>query len=242
MPSWRGGLPFRYMVALVVPQACSRVCVCAQHIRCCCLLVVQGIFTYVETLLPLSYIHTIMFIVKMNVLLLAVQAGLVSSKAYAASQYDKIFVQCFILLFIPGIYQGLLSMENDLRNPFGADEVDFPRAAYRTGTFKRHQEYHEGASNLPFHDKNCMPDAPKPNGFWFNRDHKTVDSNEDGSDFVTTSAVAMHEQQITSLENENRELRTRILQITAQRASTMHRAASLFKGLPKAPAFKKQSY
>jgi hypothetical protein len=78
---------------------------------------------------------------------------MISAKAYAYDEYNKIFVQTFILLFIPAIYQGLLSMENDLRNPFGDDEIDFPRAAYRAGTFKRHQEYAEMGKSLPFHDK-----------------------------------------------------------------------------------------
>ena len=49
----------------------------------------------------------IMFIVKFSVLLLAMQAGMVSAKAYAFGEWNKIVVQTFVLLFIPGIYQGL---------------------------------------------------------------------------------------------------------------------------------------
>jgi hypothetical protein len=126
-------------------------------------------------------------------------------------------VQTFILLFIPGIYQGLLSMENDLRNPFGEDEIDFPRAAYRTGMFKRHKEYNVSAKDLPFHDKDCMPDAPKPNNIWFNKEHAGEVADDDPeSELVPASAVAMHQQRISSLENENHELRTHVLDLVSR--------------------------
>jgi hypothetical protein len=176
---------------------------------------IQGIFTYIDTLLPLAYIHMIMFVVKFSVLLLALQAGLVSAKAYAFNELGKIFVQTFILLFIPGIYQGLLSMENDLRNPFGTDEIDFPRATYRTGAFMRHQEYNASAKSLPFHDKDCMPDAPKPNNIWFNKNHAEKADGDD-HELVPRSAVAMHQQRISSLENENHSLRTYLLNLVSR--------------------------
>jgi hypothetical protein len=175
-------------------------------------------FTYIDTLLPLYYIHTVMFVVKFSVLLLALNAGLISAKAYPEGRNNEIAVQTFILLFIPGIYQGLLSMENDLRNPFGDDEIDFPRAAYRTGMFKRHKEYSASAQDLPFHDKDCMPDAPEPNGFWFNRQNAgKVDGDDPESGLVPKSAVAMHQERISSLENDNEALRSRVLGLTAHR-------------------------
>ena len=180
-----------------------------------CCFAVQGIFTYIDTLLPLAYIHMIMFVVKFSVMLLALNAGLISAKAWYEDDLGKIFVQTFILLFIPGIYQGLLSMENDLRNPFGADEIDFPRAAYRTGMFKRHQEYSVSAKDLPFHDKDCSPDAPEPKSLWFNKEHAgKVDGDDPESELVPASAVAMHQERISSLENENKALRLRMLDLT----------------------------
>ena len=54
---------------------------------------IQGIFTYVETLLPMTYIHIVIFIVKFTVLLLALQAGMVSGKAYANGEINRIVVQ-----------------------------------------------------------------------------------------------------------------------------------------------------
>jgi hypothetical protein len=118
---------------------------------------IQSIFTFVETSLPITYTHIVIFIVKFNMFIVAAQAGLISGRELILNGYSTIAVQAFIVIMLPAVYQGLVSMERNLKNPFGGDMIDFPKGAYRIVMKKRHDEYRAAMRSLPYRHHRYTP-------------------------------------------------------------------------------------
>ena len=125
----------------------------------------QTISTYVETPLPFSYIHIIVYIVRLANLILVLQAGMVTAKSIAEKSMNSVLVVTFQVLMVPAIYQGLLTMDRKLGNPLGTNMNDFPREHYREGLYKRAQDFAAAANSSPFqHPQAGRPNPPNPAG------------------------------------------------------------------------------
>lgn len=112
---------------------------------------VKTIFTHLSTPMPFAYVHLMACLVHVNLLLLALQAGMVCtqaigkilllhSKAESKEHLEAIgikqdgeagmhmFAQVLLLVMVPVLYLGFLELAIEMTDPFGTDHNDFPRA------------------------------------------------------------------------------------------------------------------
>jgi predicted membrane chloride channel (bestrophin family) len=112
---------------------------------------VKTIFTHLTTPIPFAYVHLMACLVHVNLLLLALQAGMVCtqaigkimllrSKAETKEHLEAIgihedgeagmhlFAQAMLLVMVPVLYLGFLELAFEMTDPFGTDHNDFPRA------------------------------------------------------------------------------------------------------------------
>jgi predicted membrane chloride channel (bestrophin family) len=123
----------------------------------------QAVNTFVETPLPFAYVHIIVFIVKVAIVVLVMQAAMVTAKSYASGSINSVCVQTFMVVFVPSIYQGLLTMDRKFRNPFGHNMSDFPRQHYRQGCYSRAIDYAAASHAAPFMRAAMKPPTPLGN-------------------------------------------------------------------------------
>lgn len=93
---------------------------------------IQTIHTYLQTQLPFAYVHLISLLVSVNNLIVTAKCALVIIVSISKDPMDGTMIgnQLLMMILIPTIYQGLLSISYMIHDPFGEDMLDFPVAAY----------------------------------------------------------------------------------------------------------------
>lgn len=112
---------------------------------------IQTIHTYLETQLPLAYVHIIQTAVCMNTIIVAVNAGIALYSCYVKSNFQEGLQQLLMLNVIPYIYHGLVSVTNQISDPFGPEMSDFPISAF--------QMYVAECCRATSHAEQCFPGA-----------------------------------------------------------------------------------
>jgi hypothetical protein len=127
--------------------------------------------THLNTQMPFVYTHLMACLVHINLLVLAIQAGIVIAKCIgklqdrAAGQEVSdiqaevlLITQMLYLLFIPLIYLGFLEFSNEIADPFGVDMNDFPRPALHNVMHDENESFFKMADAMP----PAIVDALKP--------------------------------------------------------------------------------
>lgn len=91
---------------------------------------IQTIHTYLKTQLPFAYVHLLTLLVNVNNLVVSVKCGAVFIVAMATNDVQTMGYQFMMLLLVPVLYHGLLSISYVIQDPFGEDVLDFPIAAF----------------------------------------------------------------------------------------------------------------
>jgi len=91
---------------------------------------IQTIHTYLKTQLPFAYVHLLTLLVNVNNVIVAVKCGVVFIVALSNEDPQTMGYQLLMLLLVPVLYHGLLSISYVIQDPFGEDMLDFPIAAY----------------------------------------------------------------------------------------------------------------
>lgn len=90
---------------------------------------IQLIDMFLCTQLPFAYVHLLTWLVHVQNLVVALNAGLVISQSYD-TDLQKCIMEVLLALVVCLIYQGLLSISYVIEDPFGDDLMDFPVMAY----------------------------------------------------------------------------------------------------------------
>eukprot|EP00419_Tripos_fusus_P007253 CAMPEP_0172673176 /NCGR_PEP_ID=MMETSP1074-20121228/11991_1 /TAXON_ID=2916 /ORGANISM="Ceratium fusus, Strain PA161109" /LENGTH=409 /DNA_ID=CAMNT_0013490445 /DNA_START=72 /DNA_END=1301 /DNA_ORIENTATION=- len=91
---------------------------------------INTINEYVDTQLPFAYVHLITFLVNMQNITLAINAGLKFATAIPGMHYLAMISQVAMVCSVCFLYQALLQITYLLVDPFGDDTLDFPIKAY----------------------------------------------------------------------------------------------------------------
>merc|ERR1719440_833111 len=91
---------------------------------------IQVIHTYLQTQLPFAYVHLLTLLVNVNNLVVAIKCGAVFIVALAKDDHQTMAYQLLMLVLVPVLYHGLLSISYVIQDPFGEDMLDFPIAAF----------------------------------------------------------------------------------------------------------------
>lgn len=91
---------------------------------------IQVIHTYLQTQLPFAYVHLLTLLVNVNNLVVAIKCGAVFIVALAKDDHQTMGYQLLMLVLVPVLYHGLLSISYVIQDPFGEDMLDFPIAAF----------------------------------------------------------------------------------------------------------------
>jgi len=85
---------------------------------------------YMDTQLPFAYVHLITFLVNVQNIMLAINAGLKFATALPEMRYLMMFSQVAMVCAVCFLYQALLQITYIVMDPFGDDALDFPVQAY----------------------------------------------------------------------------------------------------------------
>lgn len=91
---------------------------------------IQVIHTYLKTQLPFAYVHLLTLLVNVNNLVVSIKCGIVFIVALAKDDHQTMGYQFLMLMLVPVLYHGLLSISYVIQDPFGEDVLDFPIAAF----------------------------------------------------------------------------------------------------------------
>jgi hypothetical protein len=156
---------------------------------------IQELFTYLDTQLPLAYVHVISVIVKFNMLLFALHTGVAAAAPPRFKRGDstepvpvnnsssvnesggniaiEIPANVVAMLAVCVIFQGCLELHRKLRNPFFGDTASFPETVFH----EKLQDQLRATSHVAGH------------GYW-QTSHRTFRSSNDSS-ARSASAPAM---------------------------------------------------
>lgn len=90
---------------------------------------IQLIDMFLCTQLPFAYVHLLTWLVHVQNVVVALNAGLAISQ-YWDKDVQKCVMEILLALVVCLIYQGLLSISYVIEDPFGDDLMDFPVMAY----------------------------------------------------------------------------------------------------------------
>jgi len=91
---------------------------------------IQTIYTYLKTQLPFAYVHLLTLLVNVNNLIVSIKCGAVFIVAMGKHDFQTMGYQFLMLILVPVLYHGLLSISYVIQDPFGEDMLDFPIAAF----------------------------------------------------------------------------------------------------------------
>lgn len=92
---------------------------------------IQLLKMYINTPLPLPYVHLLIMLTKLLFTMLVVESGLKMYKAIKGEEWLSLVIEVFVQLVVPISYQGLIDLAEKISNPLSGDEVDFPGGMYR---------------------------------------------------------------------------------------------------------------
>jgi hypothetical protein len=96
---------------------------------------ISAIQTFLETPIPMGYVHLLCFMVKLhNFILTTLMALLLALKLSheGNGEYVDIFRASFRAFFMPFLYNAILQLNAEVTNPFGDDAHDFDGDAFDT--------------------------------------------------------------------------------------------------------------
>merc|ERR1719329_754447 len=91
---------------------------------------IQCIHAYLKTQLPFAYVHLLTLLVNVNNIVVSVKCGAVFTVALSNGDIQTCGYQFLMLVLVPVLYHGLLSISYVIQDPFGEDVLDFPIAAF----------------------------------------------------------------------------------------------------------------
>jgi hypothetical protein len=112
----------------MVPQAVlSDVITCCKDARAA----IQRTNMYLDTQLPIAYVHIICFFTKFDMVVIALQSGYLSAYGIANGEWFYAIFYTVCLLVIPLMLQAILDLHKKLRNPFAMQSLGFPERRIR---------------------------------------------------------------------------------------------------------------
>lgn len=82
--------------------------------------------SYLETPIPMAYIHLLGLMVKLHNVMVAILMAILSAKHSQAGDELGAFRTMFRAFFMPFLYNSILLINDDLSDPFSGDLTDFP--------------------------------------------------------------------------------------------------------------------
>jgi len=126
---------------------------------------VGGVFTHMDTQLPLSYVHLISVVVHANAVLVAAKCGIMAAVAVwhlrqpgppqgetlvpSADSVQSLLLQCGQAALVPMATIGFLEVGLLVADPLGSDVEDFPRSAYHMWLRDECEAFHTAAEEAP---------------------------------------------------------------------------------------------
>jgi hypothetical protein len=105
----------------------SEVITCCKDARAA----IQRTNTYLDTQLPIAYVHIICFFTKFDMLVIALQSGYLSAYGVANGEWFYAIFYSVFLLVVPLMLQAILDLHKKLRNPFALQSLGFPENRIR---------------------------------------------------------------------------------------------------------------
>ena len=82
--------------------------------------------SYLDTPIPMAYVHLLGLMVKLHNLMVAIFMGILSSSHMLNGDELGAFRTMFRAFFMPFLYNALLLINDDISDPFSGDISDFP--------------------------------------------------------------------------------------------------------------------
>lgn len=113
---------------------------------------ITSIQAYLETPIPLGYVHLLCLMVQLHNFLLQVLMALTCAKHSGGAhgvQPVSVFRTAFRAFFMPFLYNAILMLNAVVVDPFGGDEGDFDWNDYDVSIAMSSESYSKAAENLP---------------------------------------------------------------------------------------------
>lgn len=113
---------------------------------------VANIQSYLETPIPLGYVHLLCLMVKLHNMILNVLMAMASVMlAGGAGGFDQVGVcrTAFRAFFMPFLYNAILILNSDITDPFGGDASDFDWTNYDANLRLSSESFVQTVDNLP---------------------------------------------------------------------------------------------
>lgn len=113
---------------------------------------IATIQSYLETPIPLGYVHLLCLMVKLHNFILSVLMALASVMlAAGAAGFNPVgvFRTAFRAFFMPFLYNAILILNMQVTNPFGCDSVDFDFNLYDRGMLASAKAYAKASRDPP---------------------------------------------------------------------------------------------
>jgi len=82
--------------------------------------------TYLDTPVPMEYVHLLGLIVKLHNMVVAILMGILSAKHFYSHDELGAFRTMFRAFFMPFLYNAILLINDDISDPFSGDLSDYP--------------------------------------------------------------------------------------------------------------------
>eukprot|EP00920_Eleutheroschizon_duboscqi_P010412 GHVT01024262.1.p1 GENE.GHVT01024262.1~~GHVT01024262.1.p1 ORF type:complete len:609 (+),score=151.28 GHVT01024262.1:265-1827(+) len=182
------------------------------------------IWTYLTTQLPLSYVHIVGFVVKINNILMALSMGSLMALDIQDRQWVPLVSHVICVFIFPLLYSGVLIVGEEIANPFGDDSNDFPRELYDEMVGQETSSTWSSIGHLPAlchcdeeakeenHAPTCanyQPCSDSENKYQCGNKHKTLKifterTEQDRRVEEKSSSASVIEPRAAALEKENK--------------------------------------
>eukprot|EP00439_Symbiodinium_sp_Y106_P028638 s2697_g3.t1 len=104
---------------------------------------------YVDTQVPLRYMHGLYIVVAMHNVLQGITSVVVIARALSRQTYVTAAVEVICVLFFPVVFAGLLHLGAGMLNPLrSCRDTDFPRGAFSYYILSENRAFHQGCSQM----------------------------------------------------------------------------------------------
>merc|ERR1740130_301791 len=113
---------------------------------------VATIQSYLETPIPLGYVHLLCLMVKLQNFILTILMAMASVMLAAGAEGFQpvgVFRTAFRAFFMPFLYNSILILNSEVTDPFGGDDGEFDWSTYDVNLAMSGQSYAIAAQNLP---------------------------------------------------------------------------------------------
>jgi predicted membrane chloride channel (bestrophin family) len=113
---------------------------------------IENIQTYLETPIPLAYVHLLCLMVKLHNIILTIlmsMACVMVSGGAKGFQPVSVFRTAFRAFFMPFLYNAILILNSEVTDPFGGDEGDFEWSNYDVNMAVSGKAFAEAVEHKP---------------------------------------------------------------------------------------------